>query len=438
MPVTAAKRDIYALGLILGGYGLSLVLLPVAHHFAYLDDWTYAQGVKNLVEGHGFQPSEYAQATLVTPTYWGALFAAVGGFSFTTLTLATMALSLLAAGTFYVLLRRLGFSAGLSGLGVALLVLNPYYLVLSYSFMTEIPFVAMLLLSCLFYLEGLRSDQRGWLWLGAGFAALAFLTRQFGLVTPLAAVLWLAAARRLTWSRLAAVALIPALAAAGYLLWSHYYGPTLSASIGREEILALLRPFTWVNQASHFIYLAAFLPGLTVPLWGRVRHWPVVALLAGGMAAAVYGLWQVKGSLVAQGQSSINDLSYTWLLPAFPNPIPIYCLGAALTVWLIGGLIERAAPGVRAVWKRQRRPAPPHFLYLVAAILFGGTYVVSAGFLDRYWLPLLPLLIAGGLAGLRGRPWWGFIPVAGVFILVAGYGIAMHLDDYASHTAAWD
>ncbi len=432
------RRDGVALLLIVLGYGLAVLLLSPVHSFAYLDDWTYARGVADVVQGSGFHPSEYAQATLITPTYWGVAFAGLFGFSFTTLTLATLALSLVAALAFYALLRRLGYGPGLSGVGVGLLALNPYYLVLSYSFMTEIPFVALLLLSCLCYGEGLRGGQARWLWAGAAFGALAYLTRQFGLVTPLAALLWLAYARRLSWSRCWAVSLLPLLAVGGYFVWSRPFGPTFSASVGREELVALLRPFTWANRASHFVYLAAFLPGLTLPLWGRVRRPRFLAGAMVAVAGAVYGLWQVKGSLVAQGTSTINDLSYTWLQPAFGDPVPIYCLGAALTLWLLWSLVERAAPQWRALWRRQRPPAPSDFLALVAVILFGGTYLVSAGFLDRYWLPVLPFLIAVGLGTLRGVGRRGLLLRGGLFALVAGYGIVMHLDDYAGHTAAWN
>ena len=436
--VSLNRRDGLALLLIGLSYGLAVLLLSPAHSFAYLDDWAYARGVADVVQGVGFHPSEYAQATLVTPTYWGVAFAALFGFSFTILTLATLTLSLVAALAFYALLRRLGYGPGLSGIGVAVLALNPYYLVLSYSFMTDIPFVALLLLSCLCYCEGLRGGRVGWLWAGATFAALAYLTRQFGLVTPLAALLWLAYARRLSWARVGAAVLLPALAVGGYFLWSRPFGPTFSASVGREELVALLRPFTWANRASHLLYLAAFLPGVTLPLWGRVRRPRLLALAMVVVAGTVYGLWQVKGSLVAQGTSTINDLSYTWLQPTFTDPVPIYCLGAALTVWLLWCLVERAAPQWRALWARQRSPAPADFLALVAVILFGGTYVVSAGFLDRYWLPVLPFLIAAGLGALRGVRRPELLLRGGVFALVAGYGIVMHLDDYASHQAAWN
>src|SRR5438445_13386066 len=98
------RRDVYVMGLILVGYVLALLLMPVRHEFAILDDWAYVRPAESIVSGHGFQPSEHAQATLITHAYWGALFAWLFGMSFTSLTAAVMTLSAIAGLTFYVLL----------------------------------------------------------------------------------------------------------------------------------------------------------------------------------------------------------------------------------------------------------------------------------------------------------------------------------------------
>jgi 4-amino-4-deoxy-L-arabinose transferase-like glycosyltransferase len=429
------RTDLLAVGLILIGYVVALLLMPPTRDFAIFDDWAYARTVERIVGGHGFAPSQAAQATLVTHAYWGALFAALFGMSFTSLTIAALAMSLIGSLAFYALLRRLGFSTGLSGLGVAILALNPYYLNLGYSFMTDVTFVSLVLLSCLFYFEGLRSDIR-WLWVGGAFGALAFLCRQFGVLVPVAATIYLLLERPLGWRKLFAVLLLPALAVAGYFLWSLVIPTTYSASVTRQELLDFLSPSAWVTRASHFIYLAAFLPGLLVPLWGRVRNWKLVGVLALAMAAVVYFLWQVKFGLAAQGRSAINDLSYSWLTASMPDPTLIYCLGAALTVWLAAGLVERAWPGAISLIRRKRTVTPSDFLYLVPVLLFLVTYLISAGVLDRYWLPILPFLLAGGLVLIKGKPVHVLLAVS-TMAVVAIYGIALHLDQYDYEAAQW-
>src|SRR5207244_3228184 len=131
------------------------------------------------------------------------------------------------------------------------------------------------------------------------------------------------------------------------------------------------------------------------------------------------------------------------------------------------GIWERTWPGLVALARRRRPAEPGDFLYLVPALLFAGTYLASAGFLDRYWVPLLPFLIAGGLAQYKGgaskppaddgrwtmddgdKPGAILTPIVhrpssivsyarmALFALVAAYGIASHLDDYDSVGARW-
>ena len=433
------KRDLLALAIILAGFALVVLVMPIQRNYAYIDDWTYTHSVEQIIRGQGFRPSEYAQATLATHAYWGALFAALFGMSFSTMTAATMTLSFVAAIAFYVLLRQLGFGPTLSGLGTALLALNPYFLNLSYSFMTDITFLAMLLLSCLFYFRALETDGIGWLWVASMFGAMSFLTRQFGIVIPAVTLLWLLYARKLSWSRLAAAALIPAVAFVGYFLWSRGFGPTFSSSVSREELLDLVRgPSTWITRASHFWYLGLFVPGLMVPLMTRVRYWKIIGGLAVVAAAGAFVLWQVKNGLVEQGQGTLNELSYSWLQPLISNPAPIYIVGAALTVWLIGGMVERAWPGFVALVKRRREPQPSDFFYAVGIILFMGTYLISSGFLDRYWLPILPFLIAGGLMPFKGRSIVVLAPALVIFAVVAFYGATVRSNERDRSTAQWE
>lgn len=439
------RNDLIVIGLIALAYVSALLLMPPSRNFGYLDDWTYARTVEQIVAGQGFHPSEYAQSTLVVHAYWGALFALLFGMSFTSLTLATLVLSFVASVTFYVLLRRLGFSLRLSTLGVALLALNPYFIILSYSYMTEITFLALILLTSLCYLEGIRRvdgqlDYR-WLWAGSLFAALTFLTRQFGIALPIAALLWLYFARKLNWKAALAVAVLPFVAMIAYFAWSSRFGTTFSGSVGREELLDLVRsPGTWVRRASHFAYLEFFLPGIMVPLLVRLRRWKIALVFSTVAAGVVFVLWQIKLDDIEQGQGTVAELSYDWLHAAFSNPALIYCVGSIFTAWLIVGLVEGGWADFVAMIRRRREIRPLEFLYLLGTIIFLGSYLVSAGFLDRYWMPIWPVLIAAGLVLLRkrGPAWAMMLPALMLFALGSLYGIATRLDDYDNLAARWD
>ncbi|HST04332.1 MAG TPA: hypothetical protein VLQ48_06300 [Chloroflexia bacterium] len=435
------RTDGMALAIIALAYALAILAMSPSRDFALLDDWTYANSVQHIVAGQGFVPSQYAQATLVSHSYWGAAFAWLLGMNFTALTLATMTMSIVGAMAFYLILRVLDFTPAFSGLGVAVLTLNPFYLYLSYTYMTEITFTALVLVACLCYLLGVRGEgSLVWLLFGSLFALLAFLTRQFGLAIPVAALLWLATARKLTLPRALAVAGLPLLSAIVYYTWSAGFGPTFSSSVGREELLELLHPAEWAQRASRFVYFAVFLPGLTVPLWSKPRRWRTALGLSLATAIVVYVLWQVKMGLVDTGQSDLNELSYTWLSYVFTNTAIltlIYCLGAGLAVWLFYTMFERAWPTVRDLVRRRVVPSPALFFLLAGGILFVGTYLVSAGFLDRYWVPILPFVIAGALYTLKGRSWRSLIPSLVALAIVGTYGALVHLDDYAAMGARW-
>lgn len=439
-----SRKDLLAITLIVASYIVALLVMPISRDFALLDDWAYMRAAEKIASGQGFVPIQIAQATFATQGYWGALFLSLFGTSFTAATAATMVMSLAAAIAFYILLRQLGLTPGLSGLGTAILVLNPYYLYLSYTFMTEITFVAMMLLTCVFYLQGLKTGNDRWLWIGGIFAALTFLTRQFGIALPVAALLWLFWARRLTLWRAASVALLPLAAVVGYQLWSSGFGTTFGSSVGREEIFSLFRsPVEWLHRAAHFVFYALFLPGLTIPLWGRIRRWKIAIPLAILTAVVVYILWKAKFGLVSSGSGSLNEISYTWLQHIFPDPTLVYCLGAALSVLLLFGIFESGWPAISAFIRRRGDIAPAGFFYLAGAILFAGTYIVSAGFLDRYWLPILPVLIAAALSALQATAHAHVIPkfmrvtIPVSLAITALFGIAIHLDDYQSASASW-
>jgi hypothetical protein len=100
-------------------------------------------------------------------------------------------------------------------------------------------------------------------------------------------------------------------------------------------------------------------------------------------------------------------------------------------------MFEWAWPTVLGLLRRKIEPSPALFFFLVGTILFLGTYLVSGGFLDRYWVPVLPFVIAGALYTVKGRSWRSLIPSLVVLAIVASYGALVHVDDYAGMGARW-
>ncbi len=447
------RADWLALLLIVAGFGLALLLVPPTRTFAYDDDWIYTPAVAEMLAGRGFQPPDLALMTLVTHTWWGVGWCWLFGFSFTTLTWATLSLSLVALLTFYLLLRGVSYSPALSLLGAAVLGVNPLFVSNSYSYMTDITFLTLLLLSSLCYVRGVArlpvtanlkagSSTALITWLlplllGSVFASLAFLTRQFGLALPLAALFWLGGTYRnrpvrvSLYASLAAVA-FPIAAVAGYFLWSSPYAATSTASYQQQLLLAdlLHNPAAlWGRVVSCFLVLP--LLGLTIPLLASWRRRTML----------VASLWLLISWLVALSSGNIapvidSRLDYANLtLPIRLLDYPLLrWLGLGCTAWLLAGLSLRLE---RRLSRPTRSPlSPVDFCYLTAAALLAITFITNPSFFPRYFLPFYPALILAGLGWLVARPRMQIVSL-GLVLVLGFYSLAAQHDIYAAETARW-
>ena len=131
------------MGLIILIASVPLVGLRPLQNAPFIDDWTFAWSVEHLVRTGELKILDGSVSLNVAQVLWGALFCAPFGFSFTALRLSTWVASLLALVGLYTLLRELGASRRDTLTGVTLVYFHPVYFILSFSFMTDIPFVAM-------------------------------------------------------------------------------------------------------------------------------------------------------------------------------------------------------------------------------------------------------------------------------------------------------
>jgi 4-amino-4-deoxy-L-arabinose transferase-like glycosyltransferase len=233
--------------------------------------------------------------SLLAHVAWGTLFCLPAGFSFAALNLSTFVLSLVAALATYLALRetwtwhhcRGEVASPPSGIGggetppllaTLVLVVNPAFVLLSYAFMTDVPFLAWYTLSVWCDLRGLRRGDWRWLALGSAFAALAVLIRQNGIVLPaaLGAYLlwqWLRRQRRFPWREGVAALALPAgaLLALTALSWA---GVLPSRTNALSWINLSLSPAALaVHLFRILLYLGLFALPLTAALaLGRLRN----------------------------------------------------------------------------------------------------------------------------------------------------------------------
>jgi len=189
-----------SLGLIALSYIALIVLVNPVGDFPVNNDWAYARSVLSLVENGQFRLLGWGTMTLVTQVLWGALWVKLFGFSFEVLRFSTIFLGLVALAGCYFLILNLGKQAWIALAGTFVLMANPLFLVLTNSFMTDVPFLALSVWSAYFLLRAIEEDSIRHLFKGMCFAVAAILLRQIALILPLTFLIGYAARHSLTMS----------------------------------------------------------------------------------------------------------------------------------------------------------------------------------------------------------------------------------------------
>lgn len=452
-------------------YGVMALILRPTYNWPVIDSWAFAWTVQQLLETGQLRIVEWGAMSLLAHVGWGALFCLPAGFSFSALNLSTFLLSMVAAGASYLALRELSFSKWASVVGAGVVVVNPAVVLLSYSYMTDVPFLAWFTLSTWCNLRGLRRHDVRWLLLGSVFATLAVLIRQNGIVLPAAwcAYLlwqWVRGRRSFPWAEGLASVVLPILALIGLtgLSWAGVLPQ-------RTNIL------TWFNYELLFstllahlfrilLYLGLFMLPLTIPmaigfLWPDGR-WRIRRAI---VPAALFLLLGV-GAIVQFFHPFKLPYLGTWrMMPYYPSVWSVFgtgsqeewlagtremvfsyrfwvvitalsCAGAALLLW----------PALRQAWQSMRTKKaeasgsawPLGFMvaliltYLASILLFRGEIY------ERY---LIGLLVPVGALVLRAchregislnRPAFGLVAI--VFL---AFSLALTGEFVTWNGAAW-
>src|SRR5262245_42738553 len=170
-----------------GLYVLLLVLVieillvnPLREILTADDSWAYALSVRHLVETGEYKLHDWASVNMPVQIYLAGFLAKTFGYSFTLLRLSTLSLLFVAVISFYYLLRDFGTGDVEAALLSAAVVSSPVIFFLSFTFQTDIQFIAWELLALWLYTRALRDESYPLMALGSLAAAAAIGTRQFG------------------------------------------------------------------------------------------------------------------------------------------------------------------------------------------------------------------------------------------------------------------
>lgn len=457
---------------ILLAYAVAAMVIPTFIAAPVGDDWVYSRSVEILVREGRLHILDLSVVTLVFQVIWGALFSSMFGLSFGAMRLSTVVLTALSSVAFYGLCRELAVDRERSALGTALYLFNPLALVLSFTFMTDPHFSALLVASAYFYVRGLRPGDtlRTAVWAGSALAACAFLVRQQGALIPLAVVVYLLVAGRLRLDRASVrrvidIVAIPLAATVVYYLWLFFVnGVPEQQDAFLQQLLdagwsgswQLIRYLTYIEA----VYFGFVLLPLTIGAMAGLRQlvklrglwrWNVVAawgtMLAIGLVAFGMGpgrfapakmpyisqfvgmqgvgptdLWGGRAWLVGNGAVVQDWLTWVSAGSSLVFGVAIaHKLGKRATN-------DRAAAGLVTViglWQVVG-VLPPSYHF--------RTWIISV---DRYLLPLLPFAILLFLWSLRGVRIWS--PVTWTLVgLVALYSTLATRDFLVFQGATWE
>lgn len=454
-----------------------LSLTPWAYNFPLNDDWTYAIGVKNFLEQGRFILCGLAASTQLTHIFFGALFAKVFGFSFTALRAYNLTLAAVLVFVFFKILEEFDMGPFERMLAALLFCLNPLFLILANSFMTEITYMFWMTLSSYFYIRHLKAGRPAVL-ISAGLcAAAACLTRQLGIALPFAYTLTLAwehignrpeGAPKLSLKIIIGIWLIPLTAIVGHALWFKYiHGPTWASEnyVFTATLKYLSNPGAFASTtlfrllsvmmetgllllplAAGYWYLigrspsknslrkkTTAKPSVSGPQGGSMMTrgwiWFILAVLAGFIL--MNGPLPYLENTVGHTGLGVFTLGGGSLKPSafFSNPYFWYAM-TALSAFSAAVLISATGLTLRTGGPAAR------FMFISAAAHLAIS-LAGAKFFDRYLLNLLPWFILAAVFAAKGmkfsRP-----AAASALVLMAAVSWAGVKDYMQWNRAKWE
>ena len=446
---------------------MALVVHP-AGEFPLADDWAYASSVRALLDHGTIELRPWTPAVTLSHVLWGALASLTFGYSVETLRWSTLALGLIGVLATWALLRVVRVGPYLAAVGAATIAVNPLYFGLAGTFMTDVGFLAVSTVALWAFARALRDGSRAFFVLGTVASVVATMNRQIGLAIGLGFLLSslvLGRSRRMR----SVVPLTVSIVALG--LWQAFAldrgGPSIFDNVKTAEAAAFLSggaPLVVGRVVWNLVGMATYLGLFVFPVAvvttvvlerneGRVRRvcrWAAVLLIAamttsvlsrlGLLLPHIGNMWEVTGI----GPATLRD---AFILKLRHLPEMSGAVRWSITLMGVGGgilaarLLFHASLRIFRGAEYDELRAPWVLLASVAGAWVGA--VIFAPVFDRYWLPILPVLIAlmtldvgarsEQLVGVR----WVYVTACGLLVAGAVYSVVAVHDYLAWNAARW-
>ncbi len=216
--------------ILFGLFASAEVIVNPLGEFPLNDDWAYSKSILIWLTEGKYDIGEWPAMTLFTHLLWGILFTKAFGFSFFILRLSTIISSLIGVLTLFKLVNKISKDELTALLASLIMLFNPLYFNLTNTYMTDVNFNTLLVLSCYFAFDFFQSNR--FISLVGVFISSIFmvLLRQFGIVIPAAFLLSILFLKNRRWFYLVVTVCLFSCVLVVFKLYENYLIGSLSPS----------------------------------------------------------------------------------------------------------------------------------------------------------------------------------------------------------------
>ncbi|MCA6361612.1 MAG: glycosyltransferase family 39 protein [Bacteroidetes bacterium] len=382
---------------------LALLLVSPFGEYPVNDDWSYAKNVYNLTQQNKFVVDTWPAMNLVSQTLYASGVVSVFGFSFVTLRMSVLVLVVIASLTLKRTIEDVsGCNKWFALFAVVVFFFNPMMLELSFTYMTDMFFVSMVIFAIRFLVLYLQHPKLVWYVLFAFFCVVAVLNRQHGLfVSLLSASLFTINMK--WWKKLFLIFLPPVLVWLAHDKYRHFLTAN-HVPHGIKYSGDLLNYLSTAPTRNHFIHAGdslivlglLMLPLLLVLIFSGVR--PKLRHILYSVPVLL-----LMGYFISWGWDIYPCGNINLVLECGPQVVKtgeMHRAGGWLEtvrlIQLVLGTISVFLAGVYVLFRKSACASAGRFLplaLLAVALTFYFFVAVSDAYFDRYSIPLALMLL---------------------------------------------
>jgi hypothetical protein len=167
-------------------YLLVVIIINPIGEFPLMDDFSFCKSVWKYSQNGKMDLGTWPAMTLISQIFLGTIFVKIFSLSFLTLRLYTLLIGIIGVIVFYQIAKRIAINYSIAKFATLVLLFNPLYFLLSFSFMTDVHFNSFMLFSIYFFIKYLDSQRTVNILLATLFSIITTLIRQPGILIPFA------------------------------------------------------------------------------------------------------------------------------------------------------------------------------------------------------------------------------------------------------------